>query len=194
MLKLLDNADKWLFLAFNGFHSTFSDEFFRIISEKWTWIPFYAVLAYVIFKKHKPAFFLILLSVVVTITLSDQIASSIIKPLVERLRPCHEPSLNGQVHIVDDYCGGQFGFVSSHAANVFALATLLMLILRERKLTALLFSWASLVSMSRVFLGVHYPGDIAGGAAVGVIVSVAVYEVFKLMRKRFVKTVIETSH
>jgi undecaprenyl-diphosphatase len=194
MLQLLDDIDKWLFLVINGLHHPFLDQFFVIVTAKWTWIPFYAILAYVIFKHHKQSFFLIVLSVVVAITLSDQVASSIIKPLAERLRPCHETELQNRVHIVNDYCGGRFGFVSSHAANVFALATLLMLILEQRRLTILLFVWASLVSLSRVYLGVHYPGDIIGGALIGSGISVIVYKLYHLMSKKFIKAVAESTH
>lgn len=189
MLDLLNRADTWLFLALNGFHNPAFDTFFVGVTCKWTWVPFYAVLAYLIFKRKKQTFFLILLSVICAITLSDQLSSTIIKPFVARLRPCHEPLLSGLVHIVNDACGGQYGFVSSHAANVFALATLIMLLLKDRKLTALTFSWAALVSISRVYLGVHYPGDIAAGAAIGIGISYVVFELYQRIERSYFKSV-----
>src|SRR4051812_36940123 len=182
MPDFFNQADTTLFLFFNGLHHPFTDQVFFLISNKFIWIPFYALLAYFLFKKEKKSFVLLLLMIAVTIALSDQIASSIIKPLVMRLRPCHEPGLN--VHIVNDYCGGMYGFVSSHAANTFALVTFLSHFFNSKAERWILFSWAILISMSRVFLGVHYPGDIIGGAIVGILSAIVCLKVYNFIQTK----------
>ena len=114
------------------------------------------------------------------IGLSDFVASSVFKPMVERLRPSHVPELEGVLHIVNGYRGGQFGFMSSHAANSFALATFFALCMRSRSLSTVLFIWATLNAYSRIYLGVHYPGDVICGAALG---SFSAYLAYFLLLK-----------
>jgi undecaprenyl-diphosphatase len=108
-----------------------------------------------------------ILFIVVVITLTDQTSVHLFKNVVQRLRPCHETSLEGLVHLVNNKCGGQFGFISSHAANSFGVAVLVSLWLRKWGYTAVMLSWAMLIAYSRVYLGVHYPGDVIAGAIWG---------------------------
>jgi undecaprenyl-diphosphatase len=101
------------------------------------------------------------------------------KPFFGRLRPSWEPTLEGMVHIVDGYRGGSFGFASSHAANTFATATFLVLLFRGKKPGMVwLFIWCTLVSYTRIYLGVHYPLDILCGALVGAMLAFVVYGVY----------------
>ncbi|NJM14748.1 MAG: phosphatase PAP2 family protein [Bacteroidales bacterium] len=117
----------------------------------------------------------IVISIALAITLADQVSVKLFKNVFERLRPCHNESIMHLVHTVNNKCGGQFGFVSSHAANTFALASILYQIIKKQWFTIMIFCWAGLVAYSRIYLGVHYPADIAGGALLGVLIGWAVY-------------------
>ena len=135
MLESLKNLDAELLLFFNRLNNPFLDFIFYWFSDKWFWIPFYAFLAWKVFRFDKSNFLLIVFFIAVAITISDQISSALIKANVMRLRPCHDPALAAQLHLVKDYCGGQYGFVSSHAANVFALAAFITRLFKRKNLT-----------------------------------------------------------
>lgn len=128
---------------------------------------------------------MVLLFVAVLITLSDQISVHAFKNVFERLRPCHTPDLIFVVHTVEK-CGGQFGFVSSHAANSFALAFFISGLLRKsyRWVPYLMYGWATLTIYSRVYLGVHFPGDVLGGAILGMFIGWVVLKGFQILEKR----------
>jgi undecaprenyl-diphosphatase len=159
--------DKQIFLAINGWHNELWDGIMWWISGKTTWWPFYLVLLAFMAWKRKWQLVPILLFIILVITLADQTSVHLFKNVFERLRPCHEPSLDGLVHQVNNKCGGQFGFISSHAANSFAVAFFVFLWIKKGWFTALMVSWAGLVAYSRVYLGVHYPGDVIAGAIWG---------------------------
>jgi len=143
----------------------------------------YLCVLFVIFKNKRKEFIFIILTFIATIVLCDQLSSGLIKPLVERLRPSHEPTLSGLVHLVNGYKGGQFGFVSSHTANSFGFAMLSVLLFRYRPYTFFVFAWALLNSYSRIYLGVHYPLDVICGAAVGIISALFVYILSNYIKK-----------
>ena len=175
MLDRLIELDQKLFLFLNGLHSEGLDPVMVWISGKFTWWPFYLLLlAFLIWKRGWKMIPLAIL-IALCVTLADQISVHLFKEVFERLRPSREPDLQGLVHIVNGYRGGQFGFVSSHAANSFSIAMLLALTIRKGWFWALMFFWAALVSYSRIYLGVHYPGDIIGGAILGVLIGWGVY-------------------
>src|SRR5689334_17745134 len=132
MLESLKSIDTSFFLFLNSKHNTFFDPIMYYASEKWTWIPFYCVLLYIIIKNFGKKTWLIMLLTGIMITLSDEITSALIKNWFARPRPCHETSIMDQVHLVYGYCGGPFGFVSSHASNSFSLAFFLFFISRGR--------------------------------------------------------------
>lgn len=173
MLNFLQNIDSDLFLFLNSLHNSAFDWLMYWISVKWTWIPLYAFLLYLIIREYKWKSLLILLFVAILITLSDQLSSHLFKNTVERLRPCHNPEIMGSVHLVRDHCGGLYGFVSSHAANSFALAVFLIGFLgrKFKYFTPLILLWAAIVSYSRIYLGVHYPGDVIVGGIFGAILG-----------------------
>ncbi len=170
---MLNNWDHQLFLFLNGLHVGWLDPVMTFISSEKGWIPFYAVLVFLVFYKYKWKGLWVLLGVVVAITLSDQIASHVFKPMVMRLRPCHDPLIKDLVYLPDGHCGGKYGFMSSHAANTFALASLIYMTMRKhyRKIGWVMFPWAAVVSYSRIYMGAHFPGDVICGAALGLILG-----------------------
>lgn len=147
-----------------------------VVSQTMTWIPLYGLMLGLIVWKYrnwKPVV-LILLGFVVAVGLSDFIASGILKPLVCRLRPTHEPAID-PIHLVKGYTGGLYGFCSSHAANTMSCALLFSLLWRKKIATTGLMTWVALVSYSRVYIGVHYPSDVIAGWLVGALLAVLVY-------------------
>ena len=160
--------DQKIFLFLNSFHSPFFDEVMWILSLKAVWIPLYLAIIWMVFRRYGKRVWIPLILVPVLVLIDDR-GSSIIKNLIARPRPCHEPALAGMVYTVKGYCGGMFGFVSGHAANSFGIATYTALLLRQRWYSWSIFIWAVLVSYSRIYLGVHYPGDIIGGAILGLL-------------------------
>ena len=174
MIETLNAFDVQLFHFFNGMHAEWLDVIMVILSSKVAWIPVYALIFGLLTKNYGwKAAVLAGLAVVPLIVLSDQISASFFKPFFERCRPCH---VLENVHIVNRRCGGQYGFVSSHAANFFALATYLVFAFRFPKplFVILFFVCAVLVAYSRIYLGVHYPGDVFFGGMLGILVGLFV--------------------
>lgn len=176
MIEWLENMDRELFLVLNGWHSETMDFVMWHISGKLQWIPLYLLLLGLLFKKYGWSSWILMLSVAVLISISDQTSVKLFKEGFERWRPCHNVDLKELVHLVNNKCGGRFGFVSSHATNSFAIATFVGLLL-NRKTLVLLLIWAALVSYSRVYLGVHYPSDILGGAILGTGIATLLYKI-----------------
>lgn len=163
--------DKQAMIFLNNLGSSTFDPFWILVSEKWFWIPLYVIFLYFLYKNfNKKSLFYILLFIVLGITASDQIAN-IFKFGFERLRPCHDPSLEGLLREVK--CGGKFGFYSAHSSNSFFVATYLTILLGKKikQLPYFLFVWAAIVAYSRVYLGMHFPGDIIVGAIMGILLA-----------------------
>jgi undecaprenyl-diphosphatase len=168
LIELLQGLDRWLLVAANSRHWHWLDSLMVFLSERFVWFPAYFVMVVVLgyYLQRRALIALPLLGIV--IALADSISSRLFKPYFARLRPCHDPELSATLNLVHG-CGGQFGFLSSHAANSFALAVFLCIILPRRFRIAkiILFVWAVLISYSRIYLGAHYPSDVAAGATLG---------------------------
>lgn len=176
MIDWLLEIDRELFLWLNGQHAGWLDTPMALITGRELWIPFYLLLAaWLIFKQKKQAVWSILL-IGLSVALADQFTSSLMKPFFERLRPCHDPEISQMVFTLVG-CGGKYGFASSHASTTFSLAVFISLLHPGRTwLAVVVILWASLVSYSRIYVGVHYPGDILIGALCGTLIATAVFK------------------
>lgn len=183
---IMEKIDQDLFLFLNSINSPWWDDFMVHISSKLLWVPLYAFILLMLAVKYKRSLLLIIPIIILTVTASDQLSVHAFKEVFQRLRPCHEPELSGLVHTVNNKCGGLYGFVSSHASNSFAVAVLSLGLLKKKWFTAVILFWAALVSYSRVYLGVHYPGDIIGGALLGSLIAYAFLSLYGLIEDRIV--------
>ena len=170
MLEYLSDLDTKLFLILNGAHHPWLDWPFFLISGKITWVPLYAWLLWLLAKKNGIGLWFTIICVVLMIFVADTGAGEV-KNFVMRFRPTRNPEIADFVHTVNNYRGGRFGFFSAHAANTFALAMFVSLSLNSRRMLIFLLLWAFIVSYSRVYLGVHYPGDIMVGMIYGIIIG-----------------------
>ncbi len=184
--EALLNADRTLTLALNGSESLYLDAFAVTATRTVVWLPLALVFLYVVIRNNNlPAIFLTVFGVGLCVLLSDQIASSLFKPLVARYRPAQDPHLMYLVRVVNDYRGGQYGFFSSHAANTVSVAVFVSLVTRYRPLSAALGAWALLNCWTRVYLGVHYVGDVLAGCVCGLAVGVLVWLLWRKLSLRF---------
>jgi undecaprenyl-diphosphatase len=185
MLEKMLEVERGAFLFLNGCHNPFWDSFMWLYSGRVVWIP--AVLFFLImlfYKNDWKESLLIALSIILVATLCDQFASSICKPLFMRLRPTHHPDFMDYVHIVNDYRGGRYGFISGHAANAFGFATFSLLLFRYRWYTLSILLWSTVMAYSRIYLGVHFISDIAPGAIAGIILGFTVYKLYITVRRQ----------
>lgn len=182
MLETLIELDKKLLLFLNSFHTPVLDPVMFWITKTFFWLPLYLFLLFLVIKNFKKETWIVLIGIAIAILLADQVTSSLMKPFFARLRPSREPSLEGLVHLVNGYTGGKYGFASSHAANTFATAFFFWLLFKDRyRWVWILFVWAVVMTYSRIYLGVHYPGDILVGMLVGLGGAWAGYSVQKLI-------------
>ncbi len=187
LFNRIETWDQYLFLYLNQFHSPFFDVLFYWISWPPVWFPVYLALIFFLWKKYGwKGLGMIVLCAAVLITMADQTANLFKNTLVMRYRPCHNADIGHLVHTVYDHCGGKYGFFSGHASNSFALATFAAVLFKNRKLLLWLWLWALVVGYSRIYLGVHYPLDVACGALFGIFYGWLVSKLyFYGMQKRY---------
>lgn len=190
-MNTLNSIDTKLFYVINNLRSPFLDYFFAFLSHNLSFII--ALLAVVFFlgsKEYRKNWWILIVIIGLSFLLADRISVICFKDVFERLRPSHALE---NVHLVKmksfellyDNKGGLYGFVSSHSANAFALATVFALMGRKYKYFGLLvFLWAFLVGYSRVYCGVHYPGDVICGGILGILIGYLLYSLYKYISKR----------
>lgn len=212
MLEQLIEWDKELMLAINHAHTPFMDVVMQIASYKYSIVPVCILILYLLFSRQSCTFktrnglsrtcesynaegkscsradmkraFLYLLAIVVTFAICDSGSTILFKHTICRLRPCHDPSVMDMVRMLE-YKGGQYGFISSHAANLFGLALVSSFAIRRRWYTFLIFGWAVLVAYSRVYVGKHFPGDVICGAIFGLIAGLLVIYIVNIVQTRY---------
>ena len=185
MLDFLIDIDTEALLAVNGFHDAFQDALWWMVTAKWSSLLLMLSIAWVLMRQNRRHALLLLAMLALAVLLADQVASGLIKQLVERLRPTHDPSLESAIHVINGYRGGMYGFVSSHASNFVAASTLIALVMRHRAVVVSMFTWTLLQCYSRVYLGVHYTGDILGGIIIGLLSGWLVWLFMRWTQRRY---------
>ena len=189
MLEKLLTYERGAFLWLNGSHNAFWDNFMSLYSGQVVWIPVTLFLLFILcYKTNWKESLLILLSLVLIIVLCDQLSSSICKPYFLRYRPTHHPDFMDVVKTVNDYRGGDYGFISGHAANAFGFATFSLLLFRYRLYTVSILGWSTLMAYSRIYLGVHFISDIVPGALSGIIFGFLIFKLYVAVRRKLMKT------
>lgn len=186
MLKAISSFDERLFLFLNGQHNSFFDVAMWLFSDKLFWIPLYLWFLWMLYKRYPVKYWTVLLTIIILIVASDQLCN-LAKNSVMRLRPSQDPHLRTLVHVVNDYRGGSFGFYSGHASNAFALAVFIISVLGKKRkyIIPVSLAYATFTAYSRVYLGVHYPGDILTGAIIGSLLGFGLALAHDNLRTRF---------
>lgn len=184
LLSIIDTLIHWdinASLFINGLHCNYLDNFMMIFSGRWIWVPLYVSLLVVMLRNYPlKVNICCIIAAVVLITVIDQTTASLLRPILCRPRPANLDSpIAPLVHVVDNYRGGHYGFPSSHAANCWGAAFFVMYVFRRNILTFIFCLWAFIVCWTRVYLGVHYVGDILFGTAIGFITASIIYYIFQ---------------
>lgn len=176
-----DGVDRPLMLVLNFDGGSVLDSLAVAFSSRLIWVPWALLLVYNLLSVRKMGWrrtVVVVVWMAVVVTLCDQVSSSLLKPLVGRLRPSHDADVCGMLHYVGSYRGGLYGFVSSHAANAFGAATFASFVVGKRVFAVSIFAFSALVAYSRIYLGVHYPGDVLGGCLLGLFTGVFCYRMY----------------
>jgi undecaprenyl-diphosphatase len=182
MIDFLLEIDRFLLIKINSWHAPWLDSVMITLTNGLTWLPLFLLVIGMMIYKFRWQSLVLLVFIGIVIFLTDRISAGLIKPWVGRLRPSHETDLEGLLHLVNNYKGGLYSFVSSHAANAFGIATFLWLTIRKRiGWIWIMFVWAIVFSYTRIYLGVHYPFDILGGAILGMVIGLVVYMTLRRM-------------
>ena len=176
MFETLESFDQQLLLAINGCNSPFFDSLFYTLTQPWASFPVYILAVYLLYRKFgwKKALFCVIV-VACAMGLSDVISTELFKKTICRYRPTRNLEIGSLIHTVNGYRGGMYGFVSSHAANMFAFAVGVSLFVKRKGWAVFFVLWSIIICYTRMYLGVHYPADIACGAVLGTLVACLCY-------------------
>ena len=185
MIEVLEDLDRQLLLAVNGSGSLYLDRVVVTLTHAATWIPLYLALFYMVLKNNDNfrRLLLVLGGVAVCYLLAGAVDDGIVKPMVARWRPTHDPQIGMLVDIVDGYRGGRYGFFSAHASNTMCIATFFCWLARSRRLSVTLVTWSLINCWTRMYLGVHFPGDILVGVLWGICVGTGMYFLYRRLTR-----------
>lgn len=182
----ITNADLWLIPVLGGSHNMFCDAFALVLTSGWTWIAMYLTLLFVVIKNNETMaqIGLVVLSCALCVLLADGMADGIMKPLTMRLRPINDPEVREMITLVAGVADKNYSFFSAHAANTMAISTFMALLMRNARMTTALVIWSLTNCWTRIYLGMHYPSDIAVGIIWGIICGAVVYAGYRRVYKR----------
>jgi undecaprenyl-diphosphatase len=194
MLETIKSIDESLFLFLNAQHNSFFDPLMWLFSEKLFWTPLYVWFLWLLYKRFPKHYWTILVTILLMIVVSDQLCN-LAKDHFMRLRPSQEPHLYLLVHIVNEYRGGMYGFYSGHSANAFAVAFFMITVIADNRkyIIPVTLTYAILTAYSRIYLGVHYPGDVLAGVLMGALVGTGFAFVHKRLRNRYINPMKSTN-
>lgn len=186
MLTELIEYDKQLLLSWGGSESLFLDSVVMTLTTATTWIPLYVALLYIVMKNSDTSrnVLAIIVSALLCILLAGTVDDAIIKPLIARWRPARDPEIGMLVDVVNHYRGGRFGFFSAHASNTFSIAVFFSLLIRNKVMTVGMVAWSLINGWTRIYLGVHFPGDVLVGLLWGAVVGTSVYLLYRRVLPR----------
>ncbi len=179
-MQTLIEIDRSILDLFNGSDSLFVDNLAVILTSGLTWIPLYLSLLYIVIKNNETMkqIMLVVGCVCLCMLISDGVVDYIVKPMVGRLRPSHDPVIKYSIDIVNGIRDTKYGFFSAHASNTFCIAVFFSLLVRNAKFVVAMISWSLLNCWTRMYLGVHYPSDIFVGLLWGGLVGAFVYYIY----------------
>ena len=189
-METLIEFDRWLLLQVNGSPSLYLDGVVKILTTAATWIPLYIALFFLVMKNNSTTRSIVFIvgCAALCYLLAGAVDDGLVKPLVARWRPTHDPVIGWQVDVVNGYRGGKYGFFSAHASTTFSIAVFFSLLVRSRLLTVALVGWSLVNCWTRLYLGVHFPGDILVGLLWGAVVGVLVYLLYNYLYRRYIGT------
>ena len=180
----INQLDHTLTLLINGSDSIFWDNVMYTVTNTFSWSMVIVALLVIIFKNNSiKNTLIILLTIALLIFVADRICSGLVKPMVALWRPAQDPQLMYMVDVVRGYRGGRFGFFSGHACNTMCMAVFLSMLFRSAKVTLVLIFWSLTTTFTRLYLGVHYLGDVCVGWCVGVILGLLFYYLMRRFQR-----------